>query len=84
METTTGYLIQFLITICLKYAITPLDAAVDFPSTAVHCAVDQSVPRGSIRKTKNPFWFSASLRIAPRKNLARKTLAIFKSVFEIS
>jgi hypothetical protein len=54
-----------------------VDAAVDFPSTAVLYAVYQSVPRGSIGKTKYPLWFSASLRITTMKGLARKTLTIF-------
>jgi hypothetical protein len=77
METTTDYTIHFLIMTSLKYTITPVDAAIDFPSRVVHYAVDQSVPRGSIRKTKYNFWFSASLRITPMKDLARKTLTIF-------
>jgi hypothetical protein len=72
METTPGYIIHFSIMTCLKYTITPVDAAVGFPSTAVHYAVDQSVPRGSIRKTKHMFCFSASLRLTPMSDLARK------------
>jgi len=49
METTEGYIIHFLITICLRYTIAPVNADVDFPSTAVHFAVKQSIPRGSIK-----------------------------------
>jgi len=82
MDTTPGYIIHFSIMTCLKYTITPVDAAVDFPSTAVRYAVDQSVPRGSIRKTKYTFWFSASLRLTPMNYLARKTLTIFIVSFQ--
>lgn len=80
METTTDYIIQFLIKTRLKYKITPVDAAVDIPSTAVYYAVDQSIPRGSIRKTKYHFLFSAFLRITPRKDLASKTYILFSKI----
>jgi hypothetical protein len=75
MEATTDYIIDFLIMTSLKYTITAVDAAIDFPSKVVRYAVDQSVPRGSIRKTKYNFWFYVSLSITPMKDLA--TLTIF-------
>jgi len=67
METTKGYIIHFLNTICLRYTLAPVNAAVGFPSAAVHYAVDQPVPRGSVRKTKCPLWFFASLSYDIRK-----------------
>jgi hypothetical protein len=67
-------LIQFLLTrvhekqiqhLLLVYGDFPkaVNAVVSFPGTPVHYAVGQNVPLGSIRKTKYPFWFSASLTL---------------------
>jgi hypothetical protein len=39
-----------------------VDAAVASLNVTVHWAMDQSVPRGFIRKIKYPSWFSATLR----------------------
>jgi hypothetical protein len=44
-----------------------VDAAVDILNAAVHCAMDQSVPRGFIRKPKYRSWFSATEKYYIRK-----------------
>jgi len=73
METTKGYIIHFLVTICLRYTLAPVNAAVGFPCTAMHYTVDQSVPCGSIRKTKYPLWLFATLSYDTRnKNYSHK------------
>jgi len=62
MEITTGC-IMHLITGGLKLAYnnTPVYAAVDSMNAALLFAVDQCVPRGSIRETKYLSWFSGCL-----------------------
>ena len=45
----------------LAYNNTPVYAAVDSMNAALLFAVDQCVPRGSIRETKYLSWFSGCL-----------------------
>jgi hypothetical protein len=81
METTKGYTIHFLITICHRYTLPPVNAAVGFPSTAVHYSVDQSVPRGSISKTKYPLWFFCLFKLRIRKkNYSHKWFSKEKTI----
>lgn len=51
LDVVICYIMPFKITVGLKYAVThPVNAAVDNPSAAVLCAMDQSIPRGMSEK----------------------------------
>lgn len=68
LQITTGCKILLNYDCSHAYNNTSVAAAVNNLNVAVHCAIDQSLPCDSIRKTKYPSWFSAHLRYYIHKN----------------
>lgn len=70
------------------YNNTSMNAAVNSLNVAVQCAIDQSLPCGSIRKTKYHSRFSSSLRYYIRKKncfhkrCSKKNITVFIVSFQ--